>query len=341
MTALDEYQRLEASGLWRPAPDAQRADVIVSIGDATLTITDTRDRALAHWSLAAVERANPGKRPAIYHPDGDPGETLELPDSEEEMVKAIEKLRGAIERRRPHPGRLRLVMFLASIAAVVALVLFWLPDAARNHAVSVVPQVKRAEIGRALWGHIQSVTGPACAQAGGPDALARLATRIPSPHGKGQLHVVRQGVDKAAHLPGGTVLLSRTLVEDYEDPDVMAGFVVAERLRAELHDPLADVLDHGGLSASIRLLATGEMQDKVLKSYAKTLLTTAPRDVSNNVLLAGFKAWKIRATPYAYARDISGETTLGLIEADPFVSDAPPAVLSDADWLRLQGICGG
>ena len=171
--------------------------------------------------------------------------------------------------------------------------------------------------------------------------MDRLANRIPSPHGKGQLQVVRQGVDKATHLPGGIVLLSRTLVEDFEDPDVMAGFVVAERLRAELNDPLGEVLDHGGLSASIRLLATGKMQDTVLQSYAKALLTADQPPVSDNVLLAGFKAWKIRATPYAYAVDISGETTLGLIEADPFVSDAPPAVLSDADWLRLQGICGG
>ncbi len=341
MTALDEYQRLEAAGLWRPAPDAQRTDVIVSIGDATLTITDTRDRALAHWSLAAIERANPGQRPALYHPDGDPGETLEVAENEIEMIEAIEKLRGAIERGRPHPGRVRLVMLGLSLAVVVALVVFWLPDAARNHAVSVVPQVKRAEIGKALLGHIQSVTGPACDQSGGQAVLQRLADRIPSPQGPGQLKVVRQGVDKATHLPGGTVLLSRTLVEDYEDPDVVAGYVVAERLRAELHDPLGDVLDHGGMQSSIRLLATGEMRDGVLKSYAETLLTTQRAPLADNVLLAGFHAWKIRATPYAYARDISGETTVGLIEADPFVTEAPPAVLSDADWLRLQGICGG
>ena len=341
MTALSKYQRLEAAGLWRPAPDAQRTDVIVSIGDATLTITDMRDRALAHWSLAAVERANPGQRPAIYHPDGDPGETLELPENETEMVTAIEKLRGAIERHRPHPGRLRLVMLGLSLAAVVALGVFWLPDAARNHAVSVVPQVKRAEIGAALLDHIQSVTGPPCRDTEGSTALARLAKRVPSPKGPGALLVVRDGVGKAAHLPGGTILLNRSLVEDHEDADVVAGYVVAERLRAELHDPLDDVLAHGGLSASIRLLATGQMQDSVLKSYAKSLLTSDPAPLTDAVLLAGFDAWKIRSTPYAYARDISGETTFGLIEADPYASEAPPAVLSDADWLRLQGICGG
>lgn len=340
MTALSKYQRLEAAGLWRPAPDAQRSDVIISIGDATLTITDMQDRALAHWSLAAVERANPGQRPAIFHPDGDPGETLELGEDEAEMIKAIEKLRGAIARGRPHPGRLRLVMLLLTFAALIGLGVFWLPDAARDHAVKVVPQVKRAEIGATLLKHVQSVTGPPCRAGDGAQVLERLAKRIPSPHGPGQVLVVRDGVTPSAHLPGGTVLLNRSLVEDHEDPDVVAGYLVAERLRAELDDPLRDVLNHGGLSASVRLLVTGSLKDETLKSYAKTLLTKPPTKLKDDVLLAGFKVWKIRARPYAYAVDISGETTLGLIEADPFANEAPPAVLSDADWLRLQSICG-
>ena len=54
MTALSEYQRLEASGLWRASPEDQRSDVIVSIGDATLVITDLRENPLAHWSLARI-----------------------------------------------------------------------------------------------------------------------------------------------------------------------------------------------------------------------------------------------------------------------------------------------
>ncbi|QGX97871.1 hypothetical protein EI983_06110 [Roseovarius faecimaris] len=341
MTALSKYQRLEAAGLWRPAPDAQRTDVIISIGDATLTITDTRDRALAHWSLAAVERANPGQRPAIFFPDGDPGETLELGEDEAEMIKAIEKLRSAIARGRPHPGRLRLVMVLAALAVLIGLGVFWLPNAARDHAVRVVPQVKKAEIGAALLTHLQTVTGPPCRAGDGAQVLTRLARRIPAPHGPGQVLVMRDGVAPSAHLPGGTVLLNRSLVEDYEDPDVVAGYLVAERLRAELNDPLRDLLTHGGLSASVRLLATGALKDATLKSYAKIVLTQPPAPLSDDVLLAGFNVWKIRARPYAYAEDVSGETTLGLIEADPFAAEAPPPVLSDADWLRLQGICGG
>ena len=50
MTALKEYARLESGGLWRADADAQRRDVIVSFGDATLVISDSAERALAHWS---------------------------------------------------------------------------------------------------------------------------------------------------------------------------------------------------------------------------------------------------------------------------------------------------
>ena len=120
MTALTKYARIEATALWRPTPDTQRQQVIVAIGDATLVITNFNDQALTHWSLAAVERINPGERPAIFYPDGDPGETLELNDSEEAMIDAIERLRQAIERARPHPGRLRLFSVLATVSVVLA-----------------------------------------------------------------------------------------------------------------------------------------------------------------------------------------------------------------------------
>ena len=56
MTALTRYQRIEATGLWRARPEDQRREVVVSLGEATLVITDLNDRALTHWSLAAVLR---------------------------------------------------------------------------------------------------------------------------------------------------------------------------------------------------------------------------------------------------------------------------------------------
>ncbi|SHK91071.1 hypothetical protein SAMN05444414_102228 [Roseovarius marisflavi] len=344
VTALSKYQRLEAQALWRATPEAQRIDVIASVGEATLTITDTRDRVLAHWSLAAIARSNPGAHPAIYHPDGDPGETLEVPEDEVQMIEAIDKLRAAISRQRPRPGRLRLVGFLTSLAAVVALAVFWLPGAARKHALVVVPAVKRAEIGQSLLEHLQKVTGPACRGPGGAAALAELAKRLPAPQAAGAVRflVVRGGVAGALRLPGGTVLINAALVEDYEEPDVVAGHIVAAYRRAEGSDPLDRLLAQGGISASLRLLTTGALPEEALRAHAEALLTDPPDPLDPEALLTGFRTWEIRATPYAYALDITGETVLPLIEADPFAdAPPPPPILSDQDWLRLQAICVG
>jgi hypothetical protein len=341
MTALSAYDRLEATGLWRASPHDQRREVIVSIGEATLTISDPNDKALAHWSIPAVARANPGKTPAIFHPDGDTGEILELGVNETEMIDAIETLRNAVERARPHPGRLRFISLVFSILAVIALCLFWLPGAVLDHTVSVVPKVKRQEVGVALLDRIRRVAGRPCDDAQALPALNRLSARLPSPAGPARLIALRSGVQEAAHLPGGIILLNRALFEDYEEPDVAAGYVIAEHLRAELKDPLRRLLEEAGLIATIRLLTTGELSDATLKSYSESLLSNPPEALDDATLLAGFRAWSVRASPYAYARDITGEATIGLIEADPFAAQASDPLIPDADWLQLQNICGG
>lgn len=341
MTALSEYERLEAAGLWREALDAQRIEVFVSLGDASVTIMDKREQPVAHWSLAAIERLNPGKHPAQYHPDGDTGEILELGEDARDVIEAIEKLRAAVDRTRPRPGRLRLLMFGVSLAAVAALFTFWLPNALRDHAASVLPQIKRDQIGTALRTQIERVTGPACASPDGQQALTELASRLPNPDGRpGSFDVMRNGVRDAVALPGGTILLSRSLVEDFDEPDVLAGFIVEQRVRSTMQEPLIDLLAHMGVWDNIRLLTTGDLPQEQLADYAETLLTQTQPRPSDEVLLQGFQRWSIRSRPYAYAVDVTGETTLGLIEADPFIIDTANPILSDANWLRLQGICG-
>lgn len=334
MTALEKYQRLEASGIWRPSPQEQRRDVVVSIGDATLLISDTRDRVLAHWSLPAVERANPGTRPAMYFPDGDPSETLELADGEDEMIAAIEKLRAAIGKSRPHPGRLRLVSLSLSAISVAALTVFWLPGAMLDYALNVVPDAKRHEIGIRLLDQTQRLTGQPCSNFMADPALTRLTDRLDV----SQIKVVRDGVRSSLSLPGGIYLLNRAVVEDFEEPDVAAGFVIVQKTHAAITDPLRSLLQTSGTFSSFRLLTTGTLPDSMLKEYAEHLIIAPRPPLPTEMLVDAFAAHQVRARPYALAVDPSGETTLNLIEADQVILDQEP-VLNDGDWVALQGIC--
>ncbi|WP_212525445.1 hypothetical protein [Actibacterium sp. MT2.3-13A] len=335
MTALKQFERLESPGLWRESPQAQRRDVILTFGDASLVIADSQARPLTHWSLAALSRLNPGALPALYSPDPDSGETLELDDAL--MIEAIETVRAAISRARPHRGRLRLLALGGSLAAVLSLGLFWMPGALVRHTAAVVPAPARAEIGAALLAQITRVSGPPCREAGGRQALARLSARLP---GRGRTVVLPAGIAQAAHLPGGLVLLNRALVEDYDGPEVAAGFILAERARAAEADPLQSLLRAVGLRATLRLLTTGALPDSALRAYAEELPGAPPRPLTDETLLARFAEAGVPSSPYAYALDISGETVLPLIEADPMRGRTQEPVLGDGDWVRLQGICG-
>jgi hypothetical protein len=336
MTALKDYQRLESPGLWRAGADAQRREVTVSFGEATLVISDRADRALAHWSLPAVTRANPGERPAVYHPEGDPGETLEI--DEDLMIDAIERVRRSLLRRRPHPGRLRYWLMGASLAAVMAVVVFWLPGALVTHTASVVPPAKRAEIGAALLEEVSLLTGAPCRERLGRTALARFEERLLP--GGGRLVILPASPRRSFHLPGGTVGIDRALVERADDPEIAAGFVLAERVRARLADPLEALLREAGPVVAFRLLTTGDMPPAALRRYAQVLMAGSSEPVPADALVAAFAAAGVRSSPFAYALDPTGESVLALIEADPFATEPPPAaILSDGEWVSLQNIC--
>ena len=335
MTALDQYDRLEAAGLYTPGQDAQRLDVILSIGNATLTITDHRDVALAHWSLAAIERLNPGQRPALYAPGLEAPERIETGD--EAIIRAIEKVRTAVDRTRPHPGRLRSRITWGAGLGLLALSLLWLPDAIVHTAARIVPEAARATIGSDLHAEITRRTGGPCSSGTGQAALDALVKTL-SPHGPNKAHVLPSGATGPVHLPGGQVLLSRNFVEDHETPLVTAGALLAEADRAQQTDPLIPLLKHLGVGATVRLMTSGSLPDAGLGSYAETLLTAPPVPVAQDKLAARFLAAGLPTAPYAHALDITGETTLKLIEADvsPSVSVAP---ISDGEWVALQSIC--
>ncbi|MFT5868891.1 MAG: hypothetical protein ACI8TF_000999 [Paracoccaceae bacterium] len=337
MTALSEYDRLEAPGLWRETEGSQRREVIVSLGDATLIISALSETALSHWSLPALHRLNPGRIPALYAPDRDAEEQLEL--SETHMIDAIEKVRTAIERRRPHPGRLRLYLGGTLSVITIALCVWLLPQTLLHQTVGVLPDATRQAVGQRLLNGMADLAGRPCRSEAGQIALRRLARSVLGPNAP-DVVVLPSTAQPTAHLPGHLFVVNRSLVEDYEVPEVLAGYLLAEDLRLQRQDPMERLLEEVGLRATFHLLTTGEISATYLRSHGASLLTTSPEPVSENALIDRFDAAGISSEPFAYAIDLSGESTLGLIEGDPLRGRLRVPLLSDEDWISLQEICG-
>ena len=122
---------------------------------------------------------------------------------------------------------------------------------------------------------------------------------------------------------------------------MIAGAVLAEDQRRRAASPTAGLLRHAGLRATLTLLTTGDLPGNTVTGYGEALLDLPQVQPADAGLIARFAAAGLPATPYAYALDPSGESVLGLIEADPMRGKKAEPVLSDSEWVALQGICSG
>ncbi|MEM9523890.1 MAG: hypothetical protein AAF982_07825 [Pseudomonadota bacterium] len=333
---MTAYQRLESMGLWHAAPGAPRRDVLVSFGKATLIVSDHDETALTHWSLAAVRRLNPGEHPALYSPGDEAFETLVIDDPL--MIDAIEQVRRAIRRRRPRSNRLGLFFIFSFVLTITLFAAFILPDAVLRHTLSVVPAVKRASIGQELLTHVERHAGRVCDNPYGQAALAKLQLRLDLERSS-RLLVMPGPMREALTLPGRFVLLNRSLVEDFEGADAMAGYVLFEIAAADASDPLERMLGNLGLISTLRLLTTGRVSDRDLAEYAKTVLSAARSKVNDAELLRAFETAKVSSGPYARSLNVPEGETLGLIGGDPYRDTPTPVLLPDADWVALQSVC--
>lgn len=335
MTALTRYARLEGSGLWRADAQAQRRDVAVRLGKTSLVIADGRSGAvLSHWALPALRRLNPGRRPACYAPDAlEGGETLETDDAL--LIEAIETIQSALH---PRPIRrwLMPVLAVAGLGAVLAGALA-LPGALIERTAVMAPQAVRAQIAReALDDLVRTGSGVrVCAEPNGRQALTALRNRVLGP---GWRALVIEGLAgfEAGHLPGRVALVSRGLLERLDSPEALAGWLIAQDLADQARDPMLAALRHAGLRATLTVLTTGALPEGVLSGYAAQVLTRPPLWPEAAAIEARLADLGVSAAPYAASLPPAARSLAAALPRE-----AVPGVLlmTDGEWLTLQGVC--
>ena len=333
VTVLAKYQRLEAEGIWHRGPGEQRRDVIVSVGKTSITILTPTDATLTHWSLPAMERMNPGQMPALYCPEGDASETLEL--AEDTFVEAVERVLESVRRRHQRSGNVRRLVAITLVIAVLGGAVFWLPGAIARHTASLLPDVARASIGMTLLSEMDRMTGPPCDAPSGLRALEHLQDRL---FGAEPVHLVilPSTLPETAHVPGSTILIAHALLEEAETPEVLAVHVLAEDIRRYDSDPVVRLLHVAGIKAALVLLTQGKVPDEAVARMAEHVVTSVPSPVPTDVLTGRIVAAGMTIRTNADLEDLPGGSAAAVATA---VAPAPHPVLDDGDWIALQGIC--
>jgi hypothetical protein len=337
MTALHQYSRLEAAGLWRSAPSAQRREVIIGLREATIVLLDPKtDLPLAQWSLPAIVRTGEYEGFVIYASHEDMEETLEIDDPA--MIAALDKVRSALDRRRKKPGRLRMALLATACAGLVGIVAIWMPMRLYDFVAYRLPQAARADIAAQVLADMTTISGSPCTGRLGEQAARDLARRV-APQAPFSIQVLPDGITQPATLGDGTVLLPYALVESVDGPDVLAGVLLAQKARAIQYDPILPVLHHAGLFATLRLMSSGTLPEGALKGYGLVLAAAQAQPIGPSLadLAAHFAAAQIKMAPYAAYANLPELAAL----PDPYAAGSNPPVLEDAAFLGMQYICDG
>jgi hypothetical protein len=91
------------------------------------------------------------------------------------------------------------------------------------------------------------------------------------------------------------------------------------------------LLSEAGLLATLRLLTTGQLDRGALQAHAITLLSQETGPVIDPGLAPRFAAAGIATAPYAAA--------LGVSLRFPPADGPMDTLISDSDWVSLQGLC--
>ena len=130
-------------------------------------------------------------------------------------------------------------------------------------------------------------------------------------------------------------MLDRELVEGADGPAVVAGHILAAAVGRSGADPLAPLLREAGMRATVTLLTTGDLPPEVLEDDAWRLATNPPPLADDDDLVAAFDLREVPLGPWAEA---GGRLQLAAQTSQARRCPGSP-VMSDGDWVSLQGIC--
>lgn len=354
-TALEDFERLESTGLWRPAGAAQRREVLVALGRESLVIMDMNETPIVHWALGDVEQRSASQNgPAVYAPRGFESEVLEIEDPV--MIEAIDRLQRRLGRARRRRGRVRRVLFASALVAACLATLFVLPAALRDQAVRIVPEVSKRQIGSQMLDQLALRLGQPCEGEGARTVLAALVREVTLGRsgasagntlgagiaGDGPVYltprvvVLPQVPGRLMALPGKIWLIDRRVIEEEDGPDPLIAGLTA-LAEAQTVPPFRRLLEDAGPLEILRLLATGKLPEKAISQHLEKLIQT-PRPPLDPARLADL-ARAGRIDRVALSRALAHPVLSDFASLPAGIETMPPEHLDDRSWLILQNIC--
>lgn len=372
MTALAQYERLEAPGRYFDGETAKPREVIVKFGDASLIVTNMEDLPITHWSLAGLRDVSHEGGGLVLTPDFDSDERLVVDDAD--MVAAIRTVCPDLKRGKPVSGRnWRKVAIWAAVAvgSIYAIVFHLVPSLADQLATLIPPEAE-ITMGEKMVDQFANLLTEGdepqyCSTPQGDAALAAMTARFEGPAGAHvplKVQVLDLGMINAFALPGGQIVLFRGLLKAADTPEEVAGVLAHEIGHVYARDPTRLTLRSAGTAGLIGVLlgdftgatVTVALSEALLRSgyqreaetnadaFAAELLSREGLPTKPLAIFFDKLAEKSGQRPELLSHlsthpDLGGRAA-ATRAADQVGEEPFTPVLTDQEWVALQNICG-
>ena len=264
MTAIDKYTRLEALGQWRESPTQPPREVVVSFGNATLVLSNLDEKPLCHWAMAATSRMSLEGTKAVYTPDTEGFETLEIDDAE--MVEAIAQVSRAATTVNLRTPWLRWV-FIALVMTASAAIAYATPPLLRSQAI----RMTGSESARKLGTDMLATLSPDICREPRADAARELFQSRVFPDGR-TLLIISRGQAQASIFPGGVVVISRDTLQVMQSPDELARLTTALSARSE--STVDQLFESSSPRELFDYITSGKLSDERLAKAARNIINS-------------------------------------------------------------------
>lgn len=362
MTALDRFETLEASAVYREGPNADPIDVVVSFGGRSLMIVDLQDQAIAHWPLATLRGGDAGNASELaVRPDDEASDIVRMVDPE--MIAALREICPQIGNRvdevtpkvrRPFAWIMIVLLCVLTMWSAVLEVDRRLPH--------LIPTKQRVALSDTLLDRLSLI------DVGGISLSVRLCTE-PAANAALQALIVRLSLDQtlesavrlavidvpgasALVLPAGDILLSAGVIRNAASPEDVAAMIAHLGSHAIARDPERQIVDSWGRWLSLQVAFDGLIDDDAIDAALAAVLNDtgdlpgeAPATTEGQARLV---AADLPADgPFRFAAQTGPIPSMNVHHvlshdqsgAAPSFAGAFDPALTDGDWLALQNIC--
>jgi Zn-dependent protease with chaperone function len=371
MTALPQYDLLEAIGLYFDGQVATPREVIVKFGDASLMVLDTNDMPVTHWPLATLRNVAGAGTALSLTPDQTGAERLSVDDPS--MIEALRAVCPDLDAQRPIPRKRwrKIAIWGAAAILSVYLIVFHLIPSLSNQLAELIPPDAEIAMGEAMSGKFaQLITGfedpNYCANPEGARALSKLTTQLEMEAGVHvplNVQVLEHKMTNAFALPGGQIVITSGLLALADTPEEVAGVLAHEIGHVAHRDPTRLTLRSAGVAGILGVFlgdftgagATVALSEALLSTgYQREAEAAADEFAFELMMRQG-----LPTTPFASfflkLGEQSGETPTLLTHlashpdlkrraakattADTIGENTFEPALSDQQWVALRGIC--